>query len=239
MYNEQIENLINIALADGVLTEKEKQILFKRAEASGIDLDEFEMVLDAKLFKKQQIIEEVAPPVVASNSDKFGDILKCPSCGSVLQSFQTMCNDCGHEIRNSESSNSIKSLILKLEEAEDKARSSKSNQPRWVQMIEGKDGDLEKRIYDAKSHVLSYFPIPNTKEDILEFLALSISQMNSIKIDKISRFFGPTSKEGYLITYKNAWFSIANKVVLKARFSMKEDRKALEDIEYYAKQLNI
>lgn len=28
MYNEQIEALISAALADGVLTEKEKQILF-------------------------------------------------------------------------------------------------------------------------------------------------------------------------------------------------------------------
>jgi hypothetical protein len=38
MYNEKIENLINFALADGELTEKEKQILFKKAEEAGIDL---------------------------------------------------------------------------------------------------------------------------------------------------------------------------------------------------------
>ena len=42
MYNEQIEVLISAALADGVLTEKEKQILFKKAESMGIALDEFE-----------------------------------------------------------------------------------------------------------------------------------------------------------------------------------------------------
>lgn len=51
MYNEQIEVLISAALADGVLTEKEKQILFKKAESMGIDLDEFEMVLDARLVE--------------------------------------------------------------------------------------------------------------------------------------------------------------------------------------------
>lgn len=51
MYNEQIEALISAALADGVLTEKEKQILFKKAESMGIDLDEFEMVLDARLVE--------------------------------------------------------------------------------------------------------------------------------------------------------------------------------------------
>jgi uncharacterized tellurite resistance protein B-like protein len=47
MYNEQLEKLIEMALLDGVLTEKEKQVLFKKAEALGIDLDEFEMVLEA------------------------------------------------------------------------------------------------------------------------------------------------------------------------------------------------
>ena len=54
MYNDQIESLINLAIVDGNLTEKEKQILFKKAEAIGIDLDEFEMVIEAKLFEKQQ-----------------------------------------------------------------------------------------------------------------------------------------------------------------------------------------
>ena len=58
MYNEKLEALITAALADGVLTEKEKQILFKKAEAMGIDLDEFEMVLDARLveLKKKEAI---------------------------------------------------------------------------------------------------------------------------------------------------------------------------------------
>ena len=58
MYNEQIEALISAALADGMLTEKEKQILFKKAQAQGIDLDEFEMVLDARVFKMNTEREE-------------------------------------------------------------------------------------------------------------------------------------------------------------------------------------
>ena len=38
MYNEQLEKLIDIALMDGEITEKEKQILFKKAELLGIDV---------------------------------------------------------------------------------------------------------------------------------------------------------------------------------------------------------
>ena len=49
LYGNYMEQLIEMALADGELTEKEKQVLFKKAEANGIDLDEFEMVLVHKV----------------------------------------------------------------------------------------------------------------------------------------------------------------------------------------------
>lgn len=61
MYNEKLEALISAALADGVLTEKEKQILFKKAEAMGIDRDEFELVLDGRLAKRKKEMEAQAP----------------------------------------------------------------------------------------------------------------------------------------------------------------------------------
>lgn len=54
LYDAHLEKLINAALADGELTEKEKQILFKKAEAMGIDLDEFEMVLEARLYEMKR-----------------------------------------------------------------------------------------------------------------------------------------------------------------------------------------
>ena len=58
MYNDQLDKLIEMALMDGELTEKEKQILFKKAEIFGVDLDEFEMVLEAKLFEKKKSINK-------------------------------------------------------------------------------------------------------------------------------------------------------------------------------------
>jgi uncharacterized membrane protein YebE (DUF533 family) len=42
IYGNYMEHLIDMALADGELTEKEKQVLFKKAAANGIDLDEFD-----------------------------------------------------------------------------------------------------------------------------------------------------------------------------------------------------
>ena len=35
------------------------------------------------------------------------------------------------------------------------------------------------------------------------------------------------------------WFQKCEQIVMKARFSMKDDKKTLEDINYYAKELGI
>lgn len=66
MYNEQLEKLIQAALADGVLTDKERAILLKRAKSFGIDEDEFEMVLESRLSqwkKEHEAKPESTPPM--------------------------------------------------------------------------------------------------------------------------------------------------------------------------------
>ena len=40
MYSEKINMLIEMAIADGELSEQEKRVLFKNAQEEGIDLDE-------------------------------------------------------------------------------------------------------------------------------------------------------------------------------------------------------
>lgn len=109
MYNEKLEALIDAALADGELTEKEKQILFKKAQEMGVDLDEFEMVLDARLVKLKKAEEEKAKSS-APKSNKLGDVKKCPACGAIVQSYQGVCAECGYTFRNFEESPFIKKL---------------------------------------------------------------------------------------------------------------------------------
>ncbi|MDR1623604.1 MAG: hypothetical protein LBS04_01325 [Tannerellaceae bacterium] len=70
MYSEKLENLINHALADGVLTGKEKQVLLRNAEAEGIDPDEFEMVLEARLYEKTN------KKAKDKNYDKFESLIE-------------------------------------------------------------------------------------------------------------------------------------------------------------------
>lgn len=162
MYDPKIEELINAALADGVLTEKEKQVLFKRAESMGIDLDEFEMVLQSKLYDKQKEIDKAKAGSTASpKSNKMGDIKKCPVCGAIVSSYQATCKECGYEFSDLKANSSSQLLANKLEEARNKIDRS---------MYKYQE-DYEDAVQDVQQEVITTFPIPSTKADLFEFLA--------------------------------------------------------------------
>ncbi|KAA6342106.1 hypothetical protein EZS27_010101 [termite gut metagenome] len=69
MYPPELEDLMTYAIANGELTAKKKIILFKKAESLGIDVDEFEMVLESRLFEKRQAANSApveTPPIIPS-----------------------------------------------------------------------------------------------------------------------------------------------------------------------------
>ena len=248
MYNEQLENLIEMALMDGELTEKEKQVLFKKAESMGIDLDEFEMVLDARLYEKQKTAaaQSAPPPPVAeapkptSQTNKHGDINKCPACGSMVESFQLKCADCGHEFSNIESTASIEKLFNMLNEAEEgRKEDSTSNNPfsavgsMMAQSMSTMTGPG--KIDKKKIEIISNFPIPTSKNDILEFLTLAVP-----KAKQLGNFLTKNNPENKSHNeFVPVWKTKCEQIVMKARFSMKDDKKTLDQINNYAKELNI
>ena len=229
VYNPQLEKLIDLALADGELTEKEKQVLFKKAEAMGIDLDEFEMVLEAKRSKSNSAQTSTAAP----KSNKFGDIKKCPACGAVLQSFTTKCHECGFEFRNVEANCSIQRLFELLNEAEANSREDATGLitglgRTYADMFAQRFGGTKDTR--KKKAIIQNFPIPNTKEDILEFLVLAVP------LAKKPGFFDQdeTKREMYPV-----WKAKCEQIIMKARFSMKDDPQTLAEINEYGKQIGI
>ena len=234
MYNDQLDKLIEMALMDGELTEKEKQILFKKAETFGVDLDEFEMVLEAKLFeKKKSINKEQSATTASPKSNKLGDIRKCPACGSMLESYKVKCPDCDHEFSGIEANSSIKSLFKMLNSAEAE-REDQSNMSQFMGQLTGGMAGLD-RIGKKKKEIISNFPIPTTKDDMLEFMSLALP-----KSRKIGNFFTanqPENKEHN--TFVPVWKAKCEQIVMKAKFSMKEDKPALAQILSFAKEIGI
>jgi ribosomal protein L32 len=87
----EIENLINMALADGEVTEKERAIILRKAESLGIDKDEVEMILEAKLHQLQK----------RANESKKENVNKCPSCGEIIHGLSQVCSSCGYVLNKS------------------------------------------------------------------------------------------------------------------------------------------
>lgn len=213
MYNEQLEQLIDAALADGVLTEKEKQILFKKAQTFGIDLDEFEMVLDARLVKIQK--EQQAAP----KSNKLGDVKKCPACGAIVQSYQGKCNECGYEFEN------IQANLSSVKLAEELKRIDDEYNVKIESLLGDKNRDkrltLETKMRNRKEQVILTFPIPITKADLVEFITIMGTQAVG----------GGSLSEAYMGKYEEC--------VVKSKILFPKDKQlesAIEDIENKRKE---
>ncbi|MCH5246723.1 MAG: hypothetical protein J1E99_01070 [Muribaculaceae bacterium] len=58
MLSEELETLIGAAIADGKITEKEREVLTKRAKAEGIDLEEFELILESRLHSNINVTDK-------------------------------------------------------------------------------------------------------------------------------------------------------------------------------------
>ena len=231
MYDPQLEQLIDAALADGVLTEKDKQILFKKAQAMGVDLDEFEMVLDARLFKMNQKSDSQISS--APKSDKYGDVKKCPACGAMIEAFTASCPECGHEFSNIAANSSIQKLFEMLNQVEAESKEDADTVAGSIgrayvnSFAKAFGGTKDERKRKA---IIQNFPIPTTKDDILEFLAQAVP---------LARKPGFWSTDDMAKEMYPVWRAKCEQIIMKAKFSMQGDKQTLEMIKEYAKELKI
>lgn len=104
-----------------------------------------------------------------------GEIHKCPNCGEILNAFTICCPTCGYEVRGSKAANSIQELAYKLESIEKSREHTKSRS--LIGRLYGSDGQLGKTD-EQKISLIRSFSIPNTKEDIFEFMILAASNID-------------------------------------------------------------
>jgi hypothetical protein len=76
-----------------------------------------------------------------------------------------------------------------------------------------------------KEELIMNFPIPNSREEIFEFLTLSLS-----KIDVISYLEVVSEKGKYRRSWNEVWLKKIEQINSKASIAMKNDKKSYEDI---------
>lgn len=136
-----------------------------------------------------------------------GKIHKCPNCGQVLNSFQDDCPACGFEFRDVKATSSVKELADKLEEI-----SNEPSPPKRTTIFTLAYTDAYVNISDKASRQVSLirnYAIPNTYEDIWEFLILASSNIHEREIGQTQ-----TKDEEAL---SNAWKSKFDQAYQKAK----------------------
>ena len=160
---------------------------------------------------------------------KEGRVHICPCCGSSVSSFVEKCPYCNHEFRDVHVSLAVKDFTRQLQLIE----SSRVNRdPRTVLVdtftaYSGKDS-----IGQQKLNLIRNFAVPNTKEDIIEFIILAVGNVD----EKLYRFkSNDTTIEKQL---SEAWFAKAEQMVNKARIVLNDDPELEAVIEMYNKKVD-
>jgi len=188
----EIEKLIDLALADGQITEKERNVILKKATELGVDADEVEMVLDGRLH-------QIQANQVNTAKEKIGNIKTCPACGASVKAMVVSCSECGHEFHNKKANKSISDLIFKLEKEDNK------------------NYDFDSDRAEKKAKIITQFPIPQTREDILEFLSFSFPFLENTSLDDDE---------------KKAWRTKAGQALMKAKLSQENEADRLIIAEF-------
>lgn len=124
-----------------------------------------------------------------------GNLHKCPNCGEILNSFMTNCPSCGYEIRDTHGVSSARQLASKLEQIESQ-RPQKKRSNIFTQYFRG--GYQLQSIDEQKINLIKNYAIPNTKEDVLEFIILAAANID-LKVygsnSENLQFYDPARRE--------------------------------------------
>lgn len=129
----------------------------------------------------------------------------------------TNCPSCGYEIRDSKSVSSVRELATKLERIENQKMPDFKEKKSVMKMVFGRDFNVEDQLEKAKrdfmiqkenekAGIIINYSVPNTKEDILEFMLLASSNIDV--------------KKGIGDRVSVAWLSKLEQVYEKAKISM-------------------
>lgn len=265
MFSQELENLIQATLEDGVLEEYEKEALVRRAQAEGVDLTELEIYIQSILQRRQRELNEkknaeMSHKIQAAEEKKVEELKslgykECPKCHRQVSPLTLVC-ECGFEFTVQKEVSSIQ----KLSDMLNSIKLTPSEEQEIAEAAPGVQQGKRESFYASKRiEIISTFPVPNTKADIIDFLSTSVSLANK-KVAYIKTRKGfltvlviaglATVGLGLLwglIFYldesfaeeklKDAWRAKCEQVLMKGR-SLRSDAEFSQQLDYYENLLN-
>jgi hypothetical protein len=238
---DELKKLIDAAMADGIITSKEREVIIRKAATLGIDAAEVEVYLDAEIQKTEQAAD-------MAKRDKIGPV--CPQCGKQVPPLTLKC-ECGYEFTNAKRSYSMQILSERLNAISLTDDELKEIEKAAPAVKAGKRSDF---LASKQINMITTFPVPNTKEDIIDFLSTSISLANKEIgfLDKKKNCFIVVVLAGIIIPLvgwiwgaifmmaksfseeklKQAWRAKSEQVLIKGR-SLRGDSEFTQQLDYY------
>ena len=158
-----------------------------------------------------------------------GELYKCPNCAERLDSFMTVCSTCGYELRGAKGASVVKEFAEKLEQIE----SVRIEANKFNSVMEGVFGKFNKTD-EQKINLIRSFAIPNTKEDIFEFMILAASNIDL----KLYGSTDATDKSSSKRAISDAWLAKFEQAYEKAKFSFAMSPDFLNIKEIYDKKIS-
>lgn len=146
-----------------------------------------------------------------------GELHKCPSCGEILHSYVAVCPSCGYEVRGAKAVSSVKELAQKLEAIE-----SSRERKRTRSLKDRMYGEEITSTDEQKISLIRSFVIPNTKEDLYEFLILAGSNID------VDLYDGTVLKTDARLAVSDAWKAKFEQAYQKAKLVFKGDPRFSE-----------
>ncbi len=171
------------------------------------------------------------------NVEYEGTIHKCPNCGEIIKSFTAQCPSCGFEFRDVRATSAVKEFSYKLEQLENNRKPVSSFGKFKRSMGFGRSDPVDSQIVN----LIKSFPIPNTKEDVLEFMILASSSVDYDILSR-SRLYQQDMDPVEVRSRKdiaNAWISKIKQVYEKASLSFGNDPDFREIQEAYIESCKI
>lgn len=166
--NPELEKLITLAAGDGIITDKEREIILRKAEALGVDPDEVEIYLENILSQTKVTKKEVTPSTKSRT-------LQCPNCGARISSaaniaFTTTCPDCGFVI----DANSLRGD----DELAKFKRDFEELTKKVSKILEKDPESISKKIdlRDKAANIITNFVLPLNKKVLLYFAPIAYAK---------------------------------------------------------------
>ena len=138
-----------------------------------------------------------------------GVVHKCPNCGASVGSFDAYCSVCGNELRDKAAADSVAELSRKLDQIESERNETGKKKGFFTGSVEQNSvSDIDQR----KISLIRTYPIPNTVEDILEFVILASSNADP-------EAFSSLTPDASRKAVSEAWVSKCEQAIRKAEIS--------------------